>query len=288
MIRNNPYVTEGCGLVTLVTTPIGNRDDITLRALNFLKECDVVACEDTRNTSLLLSYYGIKNKKYISLYAQTEAKEASRIVLDVKKNNLKLAYCSDAGMPGISDPGALLVKACHENGVPVTLLPGPSASLTALVLSGIDSADFTFYGFLPTKDGQRKKFLESIKDRKETSILYESPKRIIKTLTSISEVLGPERYVSLIRELTKIHEEVLSGSVSEILRSEITEKGECVIIIEGNKTEVAVDKETIADEIKRRSKENISSSDLSKELSKRYRLPKKTIYEEILKIRNKK
>ena len=168
MIRNRPYENEDSGLVALVTTPIGNRDDITLRALNFLKEADIIACEDTRNTSLLLSYYGIKNKKYVSLYAQTEAKEAHALVLSVKKNKQKLAYCSDAGMPGISDPGAILVQACHEENVPVTLLPGPTASLSALVLSGIDSADFSFYGFLPTKAGQIKTMLTSLKDRKET------------------------------------------------------------------------------------------------------------------------
>ena len=233
MIRNNPYQDETKGILTLVSTPIGNRDDITLRALNALKEADIIACEDTRNTSLLVSGYGIKNKKYVSLYAQTEARDAKALVEQIKKENLKVCYCSDAGMPGISDPGAILVQACHEENVPVTLLPGPTASLSALVLSGIDSADFSFYGFLPTKAGQIKTMLTSLKDRKETLIFYESPKRIIKTLSYMKDVFSGNREAALIRELTKIHEEVIHGTLDELTSSPLEERGESVIIIKG-------------------------------------------------------
>ena len=284
MIRNRPYENEDSGLVALVTTPIGNRDDITLRALNFLKEADIIACEDTRNTSLLLSYYGIKNKKYVSLYAQTEAKEAHALVLSVKKNKQKLAYCSDAGMPGISDPGAILVQACHEENVPVTLLPGPTASLSALVVSGIDSADVSFYGFLPTKAGQIKTMLTSLKDRKETLIFYESPKRIIKTLSYMKDVFSGNREAALIRELTKIHEEVIHGTLDELTSSPLEERGECVIIIKGaDEEEIKLDDTALKKIIKQYIKDGYSISDLSKEIATKYSLKKSDVYQLALK-----
>ena len=179
MIRNKPYEAKGTGLVQLVTTPIGNIDDITIRALNALKEADIIAAEDTRNTGLLLSRYQIKPKKLIPLYAQTEIEQAKKLVSEVKEKGYKACYCSDAGMPGISDPGALLVQECQRQGVPVTLLPGPSACLTGLVLSGFNTADFTFFGFPPTKSGALKSFFESLRGRKESLIFYESPKRLI-------------------------------------------------------------------------------------------------------------
>lgn len=285
MIRNNPYSKDNDCLIALVTTPIGNRDDITLRALNFLKEADIIACEDTRNTGLLLSYYKIKPKKLISLYAQTEGKDADRIVKEVKSKKLKLAYCSDAGMPGISDPGALLVNAAYLNGVPVTVLPGATASLSALVLSGIDSADFSFYGFLPTKAGQIKKMLDSLKDREETLIFYESPKRILKTLSYMKDSFSKDRKVSLIRELTKIHEEVIHGTLEELLNTNIEEKGECVIIVEGNKEEKVIDDDLIIKEFKKGFKEGKSLSYLAKEIAEKYDLSKKEVYQKGLDIK---
>lgn len=278
MIRNNPYSKPSSCLVGLVSTPIGNIDDITLRAIKFLKEADIIACEDTRNTGLLLSRLNIKPKKLISLYAQTEKKESKKILEEVIKGNLKLAYCSDAGMPGISDPGALLVQTCYEMNVPVTILPGPTASLSALVLSGIDSADFSFYGFLPTKSGQEKTFLENLKNRKESLIFYESPKRIIKTLALMKEVFSEDREVSLIRELTKIHEEVIHGTIKELLESEIEEKGECIIIVKGSSIEDKLDDETILKLVKQGLKEGGSISSVSKEISLKYHLNKNTVY----------
>lgn len=278
MIRNNPYAKENTCLVALVTTPIGNREDITLRALNFLKEADIIACEDTRNTGLLLSSYGIKAKRLVSLYAQTEAKEAVNLVKEVKLKHLKLAYCSDAGMPGISDPGALLVQACYQEQVPVTLLPGPTASLSALVLSGIDSADFSFFGFLPTKVGQIKSMLTALKDRKETLIFYESPKRFLKTLQIMKEVFSEDREVSLIRELTKIHEEVVHGTLKEILESPLEERGECVIIVKGSEEKENVDESLILNEFKKGLKEGKTISFLSKEIAQKYHLSKNEIY----------
>ena len=286
MIRNNPYQDETKGILTLVSTPIGNRDDITLRALNALKEADIIACEDTRNTSLLVSGYGIKNKKYVSLYAQTEARDAKALVEQIKKENLKVCYCSDAGMPGISDPGAILVKECYQQNVNVTILPGPSASLSALVLSSFDTADFSFFGFLPTKDGQIKKLLTPLKERQETLIFYESPKRIRHTLELVSEVFGPEREVAIVRELTKIHEETIASKVSEILSSSFEEKGEFVLIIKGSE-ERTIDQKEIDNRIKEGLKAGKSSSSLAKEIAVELSLSKNQIYDRILTLSKK-
>lgn len=279
MIRNRPYEKETDCLVALVSTPIGNRDDITLRAINYLKEADIIACEDTRNTSLLLSYYGIKSKKYVSLYAQTEAKEARIILEEVKKKHLKLAYCSDAGMPGISDPGAILIQACQEEGVPFTILPGPSASLSALVLSGIDSADFSFYGFLPTKAGQLNSFLLSLQSRTETLIFYESPKRIKKTLDAMKDIFSKEREVALVRELTKIHEEVIHGTLEELTSTDLDERGECVIIVKGATEEnVTLEEDKLKKIIRDYLKNGYTVSSASKEIAEKYNLKKSDVY----------
>ena len=282
MIRNNPYSKETRnGLVGLVTTPIGNMMDITYRAVEFLRESDIIACEDTRNTGLLLSHYGIKPKKLVSLYAQTELKGAKELVLEVKKKNLRLSYCSDAGMPGISDPGALLVQACYLESVPVTILPGPTASLSALVLSGIDSADFSFFGFLPTKKGAIKEMLSKAKERKETLIYYESPKRVLSTLSIMMEVFGKDREVSLIRELTKIHEEVVHGTLEELVANLSGEiKGECVLVVKGNQDAV---KELSDEELKKlvkvSLKEGKSLSEIAKDLSQDTGIKKNRIYQ---------
>ncbi len=285
MIRNNPYLKTDGPLVALVTTPIGNIEDITLRALHFLQEADIIACEDTRNTGLLLSRLKIKPKKLISLYAQTELKESKRIVAEVKKNNLKLAYCSDAGMPGISDPGALLVQTCYEENVPVTILPGPTASLSGLVLSGIDSADFTFFGFLPTKPGQIKTFLSDVKDRKESLIFYESPKRLLKTLAIMLDVFGKDRKTSVIRELTKIHEEVIMGTLEELNQNPIEEKGECILVVEGSKENSSLSDDEIIKLIKSELKAGKSLSSISKDIATKYKLSKNAVYKLGLSIR---
>lgn len=281
MIRNNPYSRkEERPIVGLVTTPIGNLKDITYRAVEFLKDADIIACEDTRNTGLMLSQYSIKPKKLVSLYAQTEIKGAKELIEEVKRKKLKLAYCSDAGMPGISDPGAILVQAAYLAEVPVTVLPGPSASLSALVISGIDSADFSFYGFLPTKKGAILSFLEPLKERKETLIFYESPKRVKDTLLLMEEVFGKEREVSLVREITKIHEEVIHGTLKELnasLKDEV--KGECVIIVKGSTEEKSFSDDDIRKLISEQLKEGKSLSNIAKELSKDTGIKKNHIYE---------
>lgn len=279
-IRNSPYTRkEEKPIVILVSTPIGNKEDITLRALRIFKEADIIACEDTRNTGILLASYQIKSKFLVSLYAQNEKKEAEKLVDKVRKEKLRLAYCSDAGRPGISDPGALLVQTCLEKGCPVSILPGATASLSALVLSGIDSADFSFFGFLPTKKGQLKSFLVPLKTRSETRIFYESPKRIKTTLSIRKEVFGKDRKACLVRELTKIHEESTLGTIEELDTATPDEvKGECILIVEGCKEEKPADREGIKKRITKKRKEGESLLSLSKDLSQETGVSKNVIY----------
>ena len=285
MIRNNPNLKEEGPLVALVTTPIGNLKDITYRAVEFLANADIIACEDTRNTSLLLNHYQIKPKKLVPLYAQTEIKGAKALIEEVKKNKLKLAYCSDAGMPGISDPGSILVQAAYLESVPVTILPGPTASLSALVISNIDSADFSFYGFLPTKPGQIKSFLSKLKNREEALIFYESPKRVSKTLSIMREVFGDDRVVSLVREITKVHEEVINGTLFELTNNIQDEvKGECVIIVKGSEVRSELNDDEIIKMIKYEMKSGKTISDLSKEIAAKTGVKKNRIYQLALEV----
>ncbi len=269
-------------LVALVTTPIGNFEDITYRAVSFLKDADVIACEDTRETLKLLKHYQITPKRLISLYAQTESKDSKDLITEVKEKNLVLAYCSDAGLPGISDPGALLIKEARNQNVDVTILPGPSASLSALVISGIDTADFSFFGFLPTKEGAMKKTLAALSNRKETLIFYESPKRIRKTLSVMLAVFGEEREVSISRELTKMYEQSITGPLGEICDYGFEERGEFVIIVAPSKIEEEPDQDDINDFIKEKLASGMKSKDVVSAVVDRYSVSKNDAYQMVL------
>ncbi len=218
------------GKLYVVPTPIGNLKDITLRALEVLRSVNYIACEDTRRTLILLNHYNIKGKKLISYYEPKEEKQIPKIMKVLEKE--EVALVTDAGTPAISDPGYRLIRRCIEEGVEVEVLPGPSAVTTALVGSGLPTDRFLFAGF-PPKKGTRG-FLEELKTCQEaTVILFESPKRVLKTLQLVREVFG-EVSVCVARELTKIHEEYIRGSVSEVIeeiskRGEL--KGEVVILI---------------------------------------------------------
>lgn len=289
MFINKPYQDTNQPLVGLVASPIGNLDDITLRALNFLKDCDLIACEDTRNTSNLLNHFKLTNKKLISLYSQNEQDKSIEILNGVKQNNLKLAYLSDAGMPGISDPGSILVTNCYKLNIPVTIFPGPTASLSSLVVSNIDTSDFSFYGFLPTKSEKLTNFLMKLNKREETLIFYESPKRLIDTLSIMKEVFSKDRRVSIIRELTKVHEEVINGTLDELTKSSIVEKGECVIIVQGYKKDSGLsflDTDSLKLEIKHFLQQGKKINDIAKGLSKKYDVSKQIIYNLALSIKN--
>jgi len=219
----------------LIATPIGNLGEFSPRAIEVVNDSDLVAAEDTRNTGDLLHKFNIK-KPLVSLREHNEV-EASLNLISQIKGGKKVCYMSDAGYPGISDPGYILVKLCLENNIAVSTISGSSAFLNALVRSGLETSHFYFHGFLSAKENEAKEELEALKDKKETLIFYESPHRIIKTLKLLLEALG-DRKVSLQRELTKINEENIIGNLSELVNlDESTLKGEMVIVIEGNKEE---------------------------------------------------
>ncbi len=217
------------GKLFVIPTPIGNLKDITLRALEVLREVNYIACEDTRRTKILLNHYEIKGKKLISYYEPKEEKQIPRILKILEKEDVALV--SDAGTPAVSDPGYRLIRRCIEEGVEVEVLPGPSAVITALVGSGLPTDRFVFLGFPPKKG--TKGFFEELKACEDTTfVLFESPKRILKTLSLMGEVFGDVE-VCVARELTKIHEEYLRGTLSDVLgelegRKSI--KGEVVLI----------------------------------------------------------
>ncbi|MFY8110335.1 MAG: 16S rRNA (cytidine(1402)-2'-O)-methyltransferase [Bacteroidia bacterium] len=222
------------GKLYLVPTPIGNLEDITLRALRILKEVDYILAEDTRQTLKLLSHYGI-SKTLHSYHSHNEHKVLLQVINDLKEGK-NIAQVSDAGTPGISDPGFLLARACMENQLPLECLPGATAFVPALVKSGLPCDEFTYIGFLPEKKG-RQTALKKLAEEERTTVLYESPHRLLKALQQFVEYLGAERQISVSRELTKMFEETVNGTAAEVLTHFETHiiKGEFVIVIGGKK-----------------------------------------------------
>lgn len=221
------------GKLIVVPTPIGNLEDITFRAINVLKEVDVILSEDTRKTGFLLNHFQIKSKLE-SYHKFNEHKSIERIIDRLNAGEM-IALVSDAGTPGISDPGYLLVKHCVDNEIDVECLPGATAFVPALVLSGLPNDKFVFEGFLPQKKGRQKRFKE-LAEESRTIVFYESPFRLMKLLEQINEFFGNRR-VSVSRELTKIYEETVRGTATEVISyyKEHTIKGEIVVVVEGKK-----------------------------------------------------
>jgi 16S rRNA (cytidine1402-2'-O)-methyltransferase len=216
----------------LVATPIGNLEDITLRALRVLKEVDVIACEDTRQTQKLLNHYAITTRT-TSYHEHNEMTKSAELVKEMQEG-ASVALVTDAGMPGISDPGYRLITLAIRHHVPVVPVPGASAFLAALVASGLPTDSFRFSGFLPAKRGERRTTLETVKSSPWTLVFYEAPHRIVETLQDVVEVLGGSRHVVVAREVTKIHEEFLRGRASEALealKARETVKGEITLLI---------------------------------------------------------
>lgn len=215
----------------VISTPIGNLKDITLRAIEILKSSDIILCEDTRQTIKLLNHYEIKPKKLISFYSQNEESRIPEILKELDEDKI-ISLVSDSGTPCISDPGHHLINSCHEKGYDVYPIPGPSAVISAISISGFSADTFLFYGFLPRKDGKIKKILEQLKVIDGLVVFYESPFRIKNTLNLIKEILGENTEIFLARELTKKFEEKFKGKVVQILE-QITDKikGEFVIIV---------------------------------------------------------
>lgn len=218
------------GNLYLVATPIGNLEDITLRAINTLKEVDLIAAEDTRHTMKLLNHLKIK-KTLISYYKETE-KIKSDILIEKIINGKNIALVSDAGTPAISDPGEEIIKKAIENNINIIPIPGACAFVNALICSGLSTKEFIFIGFLSKNAKDKKKKLEELKNENKTIIFYESPHKIKSTLENILEILG-NRKIVLARELTKIHEEFIRGRILDILEKEQELRGEFVIIVEG-------------------------------------------------------
>lgn len=221
------------GTLYLVPTPIGNLEDMTFRAVRMLEEADVIASEDTRNTQKLLNHFEIKTPQ-TSFHEHNYKERIPEFVVKLTQGET-IAQVSDAGMPSISDPGYELVTACIEHGLPVVALPGATAGLTALIASGLPPQYFSFFGFLPRKKNERETVLEGLRQKKETIIFYESPYRLKTTFASLETVYGPERKAVLSRELTKIHEEYIRGTLAELaaFTEENVLKGECCILVEG-------------------------------------------------------
>lgn len=242
MTRNKSF-DNNQPILYLIATPIGNLKEMSPRALEIIEGTDIIAAEDTRNAFSLLANYGIK-KELFSLREHNE-KEASQYLLTKIKDGKKIAYMSDAGYPGISDPGYILVQEMIKNNVAVSTISGSCAFINALVASGLDTKHFYFHGFLSAKESEAKEELLSLENKKETLIFYEAPHRILKTLNQVRDVLG-NRNACLARELTKINEEYIRGTLDELISiDESTLRGEMVLIVEGNKKEECVDDQKI-------------------------------------------
>lgn len=269
------------GRLYVVSTPIGNLEDITLRALETLKKVDFIACEDTEHSLKLLNHYGIK-KPLISYWSEREKARAEEIIAKIKAG-YNVALITDAGTPGISDPGSVVISRAIDEGIEIVAIPGPTALIAALSISGLNTEEFTFIGFLPVKQSQRRKKLLELSSEKRTLVFYEAPHRILKSLDDMLEILG-DRRACLARELTKMFEEVLRGTLSEIFEKLENSKiaGEYVIVVEGAE-EKAVDLEEALSEIKELMKKGKGRKEAVKIVSDLYNLSKKELYEESLK-----
>jgi 16S rRNA (cytidine1402-2'-O)-methyltransferase len=215
----------------VVATPIGNLEDITLRALRVLRQVEVIACEDTRQTQKLLNHYGIRTST-VSYHEHNEITRAAELIVDLEQG-ARIAVVTDAGMPGISDPGFRLISLAIRHKIPVVPIPGASAFLSALVASGLPTDSFRFSGFLPAKHSQRRRLLDDVKNSPRTQVFYEAPHRIEETLADVVELLGGSRHVVIAREVTKLHEEFLRGRADEVLEHVRTHtpKGEITLLI---------------------------------------------------------
>lgn len=270
----------------IISTPIGNLNDISYRALETLKNVDIIACEDTRTSSKLLNNFSIK-KKLISLHDHNEEEKADYIIKEIQSEK-SIALISDAGSPLISDPGYKLVKKCKENDVYITTIPGACAIICGLQLSGLPTNNFFFAGFIPNKEKSRFDFINKYKNLDSTLVFYETSRRIEKTLKVFDDIYQENRTISISREITKLYEETLDGTAKELLekiqkREGI--KGELVITVSPILKKEEIKIEDLKNEILQSLKTH-KVKDLSNLLSEKYSLPKKDIYNYILKIKN--
>lgn len=282
-----PNSTDRSGALYVVATPIGNREDITLRALKILNEVDIVAAEDTRHTGRFLKYHNIKTR-LVSYHEHNEAERTPGLIQKLEAGQ-SIALVSKAGTPSVSDPGYTLIKSAIDSDISVTPIPGASAAITALSVAGLPTDSFVFVGFPARKIQKRLKQLKHLANEEKTIVFYESPRRILTLLDEMISILG-DRYGVFSREMTKLHEEFIRGTLSEIrhvLKKRSSIKGECTLLVAGFQEE-AVDMETLREEITNELETpGISLSDMAKKIAKAHGLSKKMVYDEALKIKRK-
>ena len=273
------------GTLYLVGTPIGNLEDITLRALRVLKDVDLIACEDTRHTAQLLSHYAI-SKPTVSYHEHNELTRAAELIVHLERGD-NIAVVSDAGMPGVSDPGYRLVALAVRHHIRVVPVPGATAFLSALVASGLPTDSFHFGGFLPAKAGARRTALEAIRNSPRTEVFYEAPHRIVECIRDIVEVLGPERHVVIAREVTKLHEEFLRGRAEDTLAT-LEERGEVrgeITLLIGKADELlpaAASRKTVAQRVQELMRdEKLDEKNALKQAAKEFGLSKSEAYREL-------
>lgn len=273
------------GKLYLVATPIGNLEDITLRALKVLKEVDLIAAEDTRHTLGLLNHFEI-SKPLISYYKETE-KSKSPILLEKLLNGTNIALVSDAGTPGISDPGEEIVKEAIKENIEIIPIPGACAFVNALIASGMNTKEFSFIGFLSSNKKEKKEKLEELKYDTKTLIFYESPHKLANTLKIMQEILG-DRKIVLARELTKIHEEFIRGTLSTVIEQIVDIKGEFVVLLEGNSTSkqqkqiLDLNKLSLEEHYKYYEKKGMDKKNIVKQIAKDRNVSKNEIYQYFL------
>ena len=272
---------DGSPILYLIPTPIGNFEDITYRAINILKEVEIVFAEDTRVTGKLFQHFDIHKKLY-SNYEYNEDKNIEKCLKYLEKG-YNVGVVSDRGTPVISDPGYGLVKAAIEHGYNVVALPGPTALIPALITSGIEPKPFTFYGFLNSKASKRKQELEKLKNINHTIIFYESPHRVKKTLEEMLEVFG-ERKICISREISKRYEEIYRGNITNVMQELDNVKGELVIVVEGNKKEVEYSDDTIIDCVNKLVNNGLSIKEAMKIVAKERGVSKSYIYSQYHKL----
>ena len=284
---NNSRSTAASGALVLVATPIGNLGDMSQRAIDALKEAEIICCEDTRHSGKLLSHFGISGKKLIVINEHTEYDTREEIVGFVSAGK-SVALITDAGTPGISDPGERLVVAVVNAGLKVSAIPGPSALTMALVTSGLPTSRFVFEGFLPRSGAERTERLAMAATEPRTTVYYEAPHRLIKTLSDLTTTCGAVRRVVIARELTKLHEEIWRGTLQDANMhfSKTEPRGEFVIILEPAKPPAPPTNEELLEAIRAEIAKGVSRKDSAARVSARFGVAKRTVYELALQLRD--
>ncbi len=284
---HNSRTATNSGALVLVATPIGNLGDMSQRAVEALKEAEIICCEDTRHSGKLLSHFGVSGKKLIVINEHTEY-DAREEIVGLVASGKSVALITDAGTPGISDPGERLVVAVVNAGLKVSAIPGPSALTMALVTSGLPTSRFVFEGFLPRSGAERTERLAMATTESRTTIYYEAPHRLVKTLSDLTTACGAVRRVVIARELTKLHEEIWRGTLQDanMRFSETEPRGEFVIILEPAKPPAPPTNEELLDAIRAEIAKGVSRKDSAARVSARFGVAKRTVYELALQLRD--